>query len=190
MTLLNLCLTFFYIGLFTIGGGIVTVTLIEQMIVNKGLISPELFYNMIAISESTPGPFGINIATYIGFTLYGVPGAILVTFFEVLPSIVIIIIIAHFLQKFNNNIFVKNSLTFLRPITTGLILVAVVKVFIHSLLNLPSSFSDFFTLNALKDLFNWISLFAYAVFLFLLIKFKLSPIIIIILGAIFGVFFC
>ena len=69
MSLLALCFTFFYIGLFTIGGGVVAITLMQQAIVEKGLISTEQFYNMIAISESTPGPIGINMATYIGYNL-------------------------------------------------------------------------------------------------------------------------
>lgn len=71
MTLLHLMLTFFYVGLFTIGGGLVAITLMYGPIVEGGLISSEQFYNMVAISESTPGPIGINMATYIGYQLYG-----------------------------------------------------------------------------------------------------------------------
>ena len=97
MSLLQLAFTFFYIGLFTIGGGQVAITLMQQSIVSAGLISQEQFYNMIAISESTPGPIGINMATYIGYELYGVPGALAVTGAEVLPSIIIILIIARFM---------------------------------------------------------------------------------------------
>ena len=80
VSLLELFFIFFYVGLFTIGGGLVAITLMEETIVARGLISPEQFYNMVAISESTPGPVGVNIATYIGYELYGVFGAIVTSF--------------------------------------------------------------------------------------------------------------
>lgn len=189
MSLLMLCFTFFYIGLFTIGGGVVAITLMQQAIVEKGLISTEQFYNMIAISESTPGPIGINMATYIGYNLYGIPGAILTSLFEVLPSLLIILIVARFLQKFHENQFVKGTLAFLRPVTTGLILVPVVQVFVFTLINVPEQWNALLTLQGWKDLFDWISLAFYAVCTFLLLKFKCHPIIIIVLGAVFGVLY-
>ena len=80
---------FFYIGAFTIGGGLVAVTLMQQTLVDKGVISAEQFYNMVAISESTPGPIGINMATYIGYSQYGVFGGIVTTFGQVLPSVTV-----------------------------------------------------------------------------------------------------
>ena len=70
ISLLELFLTFFYIGLFTIGGGLVAITLMQQTIVEKGFISVDEFYNMIAISESTPGPVGVNMATFLGYKFY------------------------------------------------------------------------------------------------------------------------
>ncbi len=189
MSLLQLAFTFFYIGLFTIGGGQVAITLMQQAIVSAGIISQEQFYNMIAISESTPGPIGINMATYIGYELYGVPGALIVTSAQVLPSIIIILIIARFLKSFNDNPFVKGSLAFLRPVTTGLILVPVVQVILFTLINKPSSFSALASLETWKNLFNYTSLAAYAVFVFLLFKVKAHPILVIVLGAVFGVIF-
>ena len=189
MSLLQLAFTFFYIGLFTIGGGQVAITLMQQAIVSEGLISQEQFYNMIAISESTPGPIGINMATYIGYELYGVPGALIVTGAQVLPSIIIILIIARFLKSFNNNPYVKGSLAFLRPITTGLILVPVIQVIMFTLINPPETLAALTTLEAWKGLFNWIPIAAYAVFVFLLFKVKLHPIGVIILGAVFGIVF-
>ena len=187
MSLLSLCFTFFYIGLFTIGGGVVAITLMQQTIVARGLISTEQFYNMIAISESTPGPIGINMATYIGYNLYGVPGAILTSIFEALPSIIIILIVARFLQKFHENQFVKGALAFLRPVTTGLILVPVVQIIIFTLINVPEQWNVLLTLEGWKDFFEWVSLAFYAVCTFLILKFKCHPIIIIVLGAVFGI---
>ena len=189
MSLIALCFTFFYIGLFTIGGGVVAITLMQQTIVARGLISPEQFYNMVAISESTPGPIGINMATYIGYNLYGIPGGILASIFEAMPSVIIILIIARFLQKFHENPFVKGSLAFLRPVTTGLILVPAVQVFIFALVNMPSQWGVLLTLDGWKGLFDWISLAFYAVCAFLLFKFKAHPILIIVLGAVFGVLY-
>lgn len=189
MTLLQLAFTFFYIGLFTIGGGQVAITLMQQSLVTTGVISQEMFYNMVAISESTPGPIGINMATYIGYELYGVPGALIVTGAQVLPSIIIILIIARFLRSFNDNPFVKGSLAFLRPVTTGLILVPVIQVIMFTLINPPESLSVLTTLEGWKELFNWISIAAYAVFVFLLFKVKLHPIGVIVCGAIFGMIF-
>ena len=181
MFLLQLAFTFFYIGLFTIGGGQVAITLMQQAIVSADLISQEQFYNMIAISESTPGP--------IGYELYGVPGALIVTGAQVLPSIIIILIIAKFLRSFNDNPFVKGSLAFLRPVTTGLILVPVIQVITFTLVNPPESLSALTSLETWKSLFNPILIAGYAVFAFLLFKVKAHPILVIVLGAVFGMIF-
>ncbi len=189
MSLLQLAFTFFYIGLFTIGGGQVAITLMQQAIVSAGLISQEQFYNMIAISESTPGPIGINMATYIGYELYGVPGALIVTGAQVLPSIIIILIIARFLKSFKDNQYVKGSLAFLRPVTTGLILVPVIQVIMFTLINPPETLSALTTPEGWKTLFNLIPITGYAVFTFLLFKVKVHPILVIILGAVFGMIF-
>ena len=189
MSLLQLAFTFFYIGLFTIGGGQVAITLMQQAIVSAGLISQEQFYNMIAISESTPGPIGINMATYIGYELYGVPGALAVTGAQVLPSIIIILIIARFLKSFKDNLYVKGSLAVLRPVTTVLILVPVIQVIMFTLINVPESISSLTSIEGWKSLFNLIPIAGYAVFTFLLFKIKAHPILVIICGAIFGVIF-
>lgn len=99
-----LCLVavFFYIGLITIGGGQVGITIMQQVIVDQfKLLDIEKFFNMVAISEATPGPIGINMATYIGTELYGVFGGFFTTLGEVLPSLIIIMIIARFFGKFS-----------------------------------------------------------------------------------------
>lgn len=187
MSLLELAFSFFYVGLFTIGGGIVGLTLLQQTFVDTGIISLEDFYNMVAISESTPGPLGTNMATYIGYKFYGISGGIVATLSEALPSIIIILIIAHFLQKFNQNQYVKGALSFLRPITTGLILVPVIQICLHTLIVVPEEIRSIVTLQGLKEFFNWINIIAYSAFVFLLFKFKMHPIVVIGLGAIFGI---
>ena len=101
---------FFYVGLITIGGGQVGITVMQQILVDQfQLIDETFFYSMVAISESTPGPIGINIATYIGTELYGVFGGAMATFGEVLPSLVCIILIARFFGKLSEKTCDKDN---------------------------------------------------------------------------------
>ena len=173
MTLLELLWTFFYIGLFTIGGGQVAITLMYEPLVGGGIISGEQFYNMVAVSESTPGPIGINMATYIGCELYGVIGGILVTFATVLPSFIIILVIAKFFDKYQEKPLVKSVFTCIRPVSAGLIAVAAYEVLKISVIQ-PFSFVR-------------LAIFLGA-FALLMIK-KISPIFVMILGAIAGILF-
>lgn len=173
MTLLELLWTFFYIGLFTIGGGQVAITLMYEPLVGGGLISGEQFYNMVAVSESTPGPIGINMATYIGCELHGVMGGILVTFATVLPSLVIIIVIAKFFDKYQEKPLVKSVFTCIRPVSAGLIAVAAYEVLKISLIQ-P---------------FSFVRLEIYLVAFSLLMIKKMSPIFVMILGAVAGILF-
>src|SRR5574344_648223 len=122
-TLFQLFWIFFYVGTFTIGGGLVAITLMKQTLVDKGVITAEAFYNMVAVSESTPGPIGINMATYVGYSQYGVAGGIITTIGEVAPSIICILVIAHFFMKFQDKPVVQSAFSTLRPATTGIILV-------------------------------------------------------------------
>lgn len=191
-TLLQLFFIFFYVGLFTIGGGLVAITLMQQMLVDKGVISAEQFYNMVAISESTPGPIGINMATYIGFSQYGVIGGIVTTLGQVLPSLICIIIIAHFFLKMNDKPIVKSAFTFLRPATTGIILVAAFQVFCVALIQVPENVKEFFSNTGAKGFFSifiWQSLLFYAACLLVLLKTKVHPFFVIALGAVFGILF-
>ena len=173
MTLLELLWTFFYIGLFTIGGGQVAITLMYEPLVGGGIISGEQFYNMVAVSESTPGPIGINMATYIGCELYGVMGGILVTFATVFPSLVIILVIAKFFDKYQEKPLVKSVFTCIRPVSAGLIAIAAYEVLKISLIQ-P---------------FSVVRLCIYLVAFSLLMIKKISPIFVMILGAIAGILF-
>lgn len=197
-SLTELFFIFFYIGLFTIGGGLVAITTMQQIVVGRGWISGEKFYNMVAISESTPGPIGVNMATYIGFEFHGLPGGIVATFGEVLPSLVCIIIIANFFAKFQERPLVKTTFKTLRPVTTGIILVACAQVFSLALMNLPQQFSDGFknlfaspetVPHFLAGLFKWKNVAFYAATLVFLFRTKINPILIILFGAAFGIVF-
>ena len=188
-----LCLVglFFYIGAITIGGGLVAITVMHQLLVDRfALISNDLFYNMVAISESTPGPMGINMATYIGTELYGAGGGIVTTVGQVLPSIICIVIIARFFGKFADKAGVKAAFSTLRPAVTGVVAVAAAQVFILALLRLPPSVSDFAHLDAWKNLIIVPNFIFYLVACVLLFKTKIHPLFFVAAGAIFGVIFC
>ena len=181
---------FFYIGLFTIGGGLVAITLMQQTIVAKGYISPEKFYNMVAISESTPGPIGMNMATYIGYEFYGIPGSIITTIGQAMPSVICILLIAYFLSgKFHEKPVIKSVFKTLRPATCGMIFVAAVNVFVLALMKLPADLSALAFPATWVTLFRWNALIFYVFALILLFKTKLHPVTIVLAGAVFGVLF-
>lgn len=126
MVYLILFYEFFKAGLFAVGGGLATLPFLLDMANNPSYawITPETLADMVAVSESTPGPLGVNMATYAGFQAGGVLGGIVATFALVLPSYIIIIIVAHFLNKYKENALVKNTFMGLRPAVAGLIAAA------------------------------------------------------------------
>ena len=134
MTFLYLFYEFFKIGLFAVGGGPATIPFLQDLArSNYGWFSPEELGVMIAIAESTPGPIGVNMATYAGYNagfaemgmLGGVLGGITATMGLVTPSVIVIVIIAGFLKAFKENKYVKNVFSGVRPVVTALVLFAV-----------------------------------------------------------------
>ncbi|QHI69390.1 chromate transporter [Tichowtungia aerotolerans] len=121
MTLLNLYLTFFKIGLFTIGGGLASLPLLQESVVNSGMIRQTEFIDMVAISQSTPGPIGINMATFAGFKLAGIAGGFVATLGIISPSLIIIMIIAAWMKNFASRPAVKGVMSGIRPAALGLI---------------------------------------------------------------------
>lgn len=121
MLYLELFLTFFKIGLFTIGGGYAMLPLIQADVQAKGWMTAEELVNFIAVSESTPGPFAVNVSTYVGAELAGLPGAFCATLGVVLPSFLIILLVAKFYQAFRTNTLVKGCMNGLRPTVVGMI---------------------------------------------------------------------
>ena len=135
MLYLRLFYEFFKTGLFTIGGGMATIPFLYQMSDSTGWFTHNDLANMIAVSESTPGPIGVNMATYVGFltgneygTAGGVLGAIVATLGLIAPSIIIILIIALFLKNFRDNKYVNDAFYGLRPASMGLIATAGITV--------------------------------------------------------------
>ena len=124
MIYLSLFLEFFKTGLFSVGGGMATLPFLYQMADTKGWFTAEQLADMVAVSESTPGPIGVNMATYVGFLTGGIPGALVATIGLVTPSVIIILLIARVLEKFRSNKTVDEGFYGLRPCSVGLIAAA------------------------------------------------------------------
>ena len=188
MIFLNLFLTFLKIGLFTIGGGYALLPMIRNEVVfNWQWISEESFVNFIGIAESTPGPFAINMATFVGYHTSGVLGSLCATFGVVLPSFIIILIIAKLFAKFSNSKFVKSLFWGFKPVVAGLILSAAVTLCVGAIL--PNvSFKDFnFDISG----FDVWALFIFAV-IFMLSQIKIKgkkthPFVLVISSAVLGI---
>ncbi|MCQ2401215.1 MAG: chromate transporter [Lachnospiraceae bacterium] len=138
--LLMLYWEFFKTGLFSIGGGMATIPFLKRMGESTGWFTNADLMNMLAVSESTPGPIGINMATYVGFTVKGIPGVLAATIGEVTPSVIIILLIAAALSKFRNNRYVNNALYGIRPASTGLIGAAGLSIIVTILFMADGSF--------------------------------------------------
>ena len=139
MSFLTLFVIFFKVGLFTIGGGLASLGLLHEYLVEPGYLEPSLFYNMVAISQSTPGPIGINMATYVGFEYAGIAGAIIATFSLILPSFIIISFLAFTLRTFKDNKYVVAAFSGFRPAAIGIILSVAYMIITNSVIDLDSS---------------------------------------------------
>ena len=189
MTLLRLYWEFFKTGLFAIGGGMATLPFLREMGVATGWFTAGQLADMVAVSESTPGPIGINMATYVGFTTAGVGGAVIATLGLVTPSIIIILIIAALLKNFRNNRYVDAAFYGLRPASSGLIMAALISLVAIAMLHIDL----FRETGSLLDLVDLKSLILAAVLLVLTrwVKptKKLHPIVFILASAVAGAVF-
>lgn len=130
---LRLYWEFFKTGLFAVGGGMATIPFLKDIGEKTGWYTYADLMNMLAVSESTPGPIGINMATYVGFTAGGPLGALIATLGEVTPSIIVILIVAALLKSFRDNKYVNHAFYGLRPASTGLIGAACIAVMLEVL---------------------------------------------------------
>lgn len=175
MIFLRLFWEFFKTGLFAMGGGMATVPFLFDISAKTGWFTSAELANMIAISESTPGPIGVNMATYVGFKTAGILGGVISTLGLITPSVIIIIIVAQILAKFRDNPIVETVFKYLRPAVIGLIMYALWQL-------VPLTF-----LGADKNILI-LPVIAFAVLLFCLLKFKkIHPIVWIGVGAVFGI---
>jgi len=184
MILLRLFYEFFITGLFMFGGGLAAIPFLKQMALRTQWFTVEQLMDIIAISESTPGPISVNMATYAGFMTAGIPGGIVATLGLLMPSVIISLVVAKLLVKFRNNRYVDAAFYGLRPASIGLIAAAGLYVLRFSLLNIDlwidtGNISDLFEIRALL----------LAVVLFLLVnKIKAHPIIFLTASAVIGIF--
>ena len=188
-TLLTLCWEFFRTGLLAVGGGLATLPFLNEMCLrHPDWFDTSMLSNMIAISESTPGPMGVNMATYVGYTVAGIPGALCATLSLIFPSIVVICVVARILSRFKESRAVRSVFSGLRPAVAGLIAAAAYSVI---QLALFSSYS----LESVSAFFGgiaWLNVFIFAAILLLLQgkkTAKLHPIVYIGLCALLGVAF-
>lgn len=177
--------TFFKIGFFTVGGGYAMVPLINSELVAYGLMTPVEVADIIAVSEMTPGPFAINAATFAGVKTLGIPGGIAATVAIVFPSLIITTLLARYFYRFEDSLIVRRAMWGLRPVVTGLIAAAAFVMALPSLFGVK-------TLSALNlsALLHQTDLYAVGIALtagVAIIKFKLSPILVILIAGILGV---
>ena len=160
--LLLLFLEFFKTGLFAVGGGLATVPFIRDMGATYGWITEAEIANIIAIAESTPGPIGVNAATYVGYLVYGIPGAVLATLGLVTPSVIIIVLIAKAIKKYYDSHLVQSLFRALRPAAIGLITAAGFSLLLTAL-GVKANFLQF---RFSADWYSLLKLGIYGVFLF------------------------
>lgn len=186
MAFLQLMYEFFKTGLFSVGGGLATLPFLYEMSNNH----PDWFThadiaNMIAVSESTPGAIGINMSTYAGYKVAGIPGGILASFALALPCVIIILIIARFLARFRKSRLVDGAFYGLRPASLAMISAAGLNVVRIALVNMDALTSG----AGLGEFFIWKALIL-AVLIFIgLRKLKWSPIVFIGISAVVGIIF-
>ena len=189
MIFLRLFWEFFKTGLFAVGGGMATVPFLYAMSDKTAWFTHAQLADMIAVGESTPGPIGVNMATYVGFTTAGIPGALIATLGLVTPSVIIILLIARALQQFRQNKYVDGGFYGLRPCSVALIAAAGVLVVKLALLNTGAYAAG----GNIADLFQW-KCIALAAVLIVLTNFvpklkKLHPIFFILASAVVGAVF-
>lgn len=196
MLYLRLFYEFFKIGLFSIGGGMATIPFLYKLSDATGWFTYNDLANMIAVGESTPGPIGVNMATYVGFTTsanqggasFAPLGATVATLGLIAPSILVILIVATFLQNFRKNKYVNHAFYGLRPASTGLVTAAGISV-VQSALLFPEYFAEGLSLKTV----NWMGLLLAIVLWIFTNKIKktkgLHPIVFILISAIAGIIF-
>ena len=186
---LRLFWEFFKTGLFAVGGGLATLPFMYDISDKTGWFTHSMLADMVAVSESTPGPIGVNMATYVGFVTGGIPGSVVATVGLVTPSVIVILLIARVLKAFRENQYVDAGFYGLRPCSIGLIAAAGVLVIKLALFNTELYAST----GALLDLFNVKALILAAVLLAAtrcIKKLKgLHPIVFILASAVIGIVF-
>lgn len=182
MTLLQLAGEFFCIGLFSVGGGMATIPFFMSLSERTGWFSLQDLSNIIAISVSSPGPIGVNMSTYLGYHIAGIPGALFATMFLTLPAFLLILLLVRLIDKLRGNKTFDSAFYGLRPASVGLI----------SSVLLSFCIATFFTRNGSTFLIHWksIALFLFISLCLLLPKVRKLPIpVFLLLSVVAGIFF-
>ena len=191
MIYLQLFFEFFKVGLFAVGGGMATFPFLTDLADKTGWYTQQQLIDMIAIAESTPGPIGVNTATYVGFTTAGLPGALIASLGLITPSVIIILIIARVLARFKDSKLVQDVFYGLRPASTGLIAAAGFSVVLVALTG--AQVDSLRELMGWQGTVHWPSILLAAVLLVLTRKVKqtkdLHPVVFIALSAVVGIVF-
>ena len=189
MLYLRLFWEFFKTGLFAVGGGMATLPFLYDISERTGWFTSAQLADFIAVSESTPGPIGVNMATYVGYTTGGIPSALVATLGLMTPSVIVILLIARVLQRFRQNRYVDAAFYGLRPCSVGLIAAAGLLVVKISLFD----FERFSASGALSELFRPKAILLATLLLLLTNRIKqtkkLHPIVFILGSALAGVLF-
>lgn len=187
MICLRLFLEFFKVGLFAFGGGLATLPFLYDLGSRTGWYTAMDVANMLAVSESTPGPIGVNMATYVGYTQAGIPGGIAATMGLVTPCILVILLVSVVLDKYRKNRYVNGAFYGLRPASTALIAAAGWAVVTMVLGNAEL----YRATGRIVDLFRWKNILIFAVLWYLTNRVKqtkkLHPIVFIAVSAVVGI---
>ena len=183
MIYLQLFYEFLKTGLFTIGGALAAIPLLQEMSAKTGWFTEAQLADMIAISESTPGPIGINMATYVGYTTGGFLGGVIASLGMITLPLIIVLTVARLLGRFRDNAFVESAFYGLRPASVGLISAAGLSVIMLSLIRVEVWQES----GALLDLFDYKAIILAAALLLLTNKLKTHPIVFIACSAALGI---
>lgn len=180
MAFISLFVSFFKIGLFTIGGGYAMIPLIRDEIIRNQWISESQLIDFIGISETTPGSFAINIATFVGMGEAGIIGGLFATLGVILPSFIIILIVARCYSSIIKNKYVQHGLYGIRPVVIGSIFSSAFSISLFSFFH-----NKVYTINNI----NYKAILIFIILFFIYKKFKMSPVLIIAISAVLGILF-
>lgn len=184
-TIWNLFITFFKIGLLSIGGGYAIIPLIQEQVVNQaGWISEKLFTDIITISQMTPGPLAVNTSTFVGLQIGGIGGAAAATIGCVICGVAISLFLYRFFQKHRSSTYIFEILNGLKSASLGLIISAAATIILLAFFGTST-----FHLSSMFSKINWIAVLLFFVMLLILRRRKMNPILIMVISGAAGVVF-
>lgn len=179
MIYLTLYFEFFKIGLFSVGGGLATLPLLQELIHKYGWITEDQLLNMIAISESTPGPIGVNTATFVGYQVAHIPGAVIATLGIVTPSVLVIVLLTGWLRRYKDHPVLNSAFSGVRPAVGGLI----------GAVALDLGKSELQIAGLQGTAINLKAVILFIVVLFVLTRFRAHPVVFLAAAAVVGALF-